>query len=232
MADSPGPVVSRFAEDLDGQVNQAVVSAIVSAYYPKLVNAADTARSRAQAAYAIGNALAGGLVGASLLTIFSNASTFTKIVGFVAVAVWILAALRYVRAVASPLPPEVPKEIHDANAFVAYVLSSARGDRTAIDKRQRSANFAAVLALSVTALSFALLLFGSTATFTASVALTSSGQQQMTSICGHATSTLSGNVTTASVGASFLVIELQPGVCSNAKTIRIPASYVGSVVTH
>ena len=118
-----------------GAVKADVVAAVVGAYYPKLVNSADTARSRAQAAYAVSNALAGGLVGASLLTVFSTAATTTKSIGFAAVVAWIAASLLYVRAVASPLPPEVPKNLKDGTAFVDYVLDASRTDRRTIDHR-------------------------------------------------------------------------------------------------
>lgn len=152
-----------------------------------------------------------------------------QIVGFAAVVVWITASLLYVRAVASPLPPEVPDDKKDGSAFVSYVLSTSRSDRKTIDTRQRWANSTAVGALTITAVSFALLLFSSAPSFKASVALANSGAQYVSSACGHPMAGLSGNVTEASLSTSFVVVELPARECGTASTIRIPSSYVSSV---
>lgn len=229
MVDSLDAKLSGDGAGGNGTVKSDVVAAVVTAYYPKLVNSADSARSRAQAAYAVSNALAGGLVGASLLTVFSNAPTGTKIVGFAAVVFWITASLLYVRAVSSPLPPEVPGDKKDGTSFVEYVLSTSREDRKTIDRRQRWANSIAAFALAVTAVSFALLLFGPVPSTRASVILTNSGVKQISSTCGHPVTRLNGSVTDTSLSASFLVVELRPGECGSSTVIRIPASYVGSI---
>jgi hypothetical protein len=161
---------TNTAEPADGNISQgdideSVVTAVVGAYYPRLVSSVDSARSRAQSAYAIANTLAGGLVGISLVTLFATAPTPTLVVGAAAVGVWLLSAGLYVRAIASPLMAPSSTDAQDASQFVRQVFTDIRAERCEVDNRQKQANISAIVAVSLTALSFGMLLFGGSKTF-------------------------------------------------------------------
>jgi len=209
-------------------IDPAVISAIVGAYYPKLVSSVESARSRAQSAYAIANALAGGLVGASLFTVFSNAPTSTLVVGCVAVGIWMISAGLYVRAIASPLV-QPRGDLSDGSAFVREVLQNASTERKKIDDRQRLANIGAIVAVAVTAVSFGLLLFGASVTIKGTVDLTSAGQREVSSICGHPLSSLTGEVNRASLGQAFIVVDVPSSVCKGTTEIRLATADVADV---
>lgn len=210
------------------EIDPAVISAVVGAYYPKLVSSVESARSRAQGAYAVANALAGGLVGASLFTVFANAPTSTLVVGYVAVGIWIMSAGLYVRAIASPLLQ--PKgNVSDASEFVLEVLKNVSTERKTIDDRQRNANIGAIVAVAVTAISFGLLLFGASATVNGTVDLTSIGEQQVSSICGHPVSSLTGQISRASLAQTYVVVEVRSSVCKGATEIHLPAADVADI---
>jgi hypothetical protein len=211
-------------------INEDVSKEVIASYYPQLVSAADSARSRAQGAYAIANALAGGLVGASLLTLFANAATWSKIVGFAAVGVWIMASGLYIRAVASQLPPEKRELLKSKDAFVDHVLNAASDNRKIIDFRQSLANKASVIAIMFTAVAFALLLFGPAATFKGTVNLTATAAQSLSQTCGHTITEISGQVVTSSVSASMMTVEIPPNECAGATNIDIPSSSVSSII--
>jgi MFS family permease len=210
-------------------IDSAVISAVVGAYYPKLVSSVESARFRAQSAYAIANALAGGLVGASLFTVFSNAPTRTLVVGYVAVGIWIISAGLYIKAIASPLVQIRPENVSDGSGFVREVLANASTERKTIDDRQRNANIGAIVAVVVTAVSFGLLLFGASVTINGTVDLTSAGQREVSSICGHPLSSLTGEVNRASLGQAFIVVDVPSSVCKGTTEIRLATADVADV---
>jgi hypothetical protein len=77
------------------QLPDDVRKAIVESYYPRTVSAADSARNRAQAAYTVASAIAAALVAAGVASGFSTASETVRIIGLLALAGWITAALMF-----------------------------------------------------------------------------------------------------------------------------------------
>ena len=211
------------------EVDDSVASAVVGAYYPKLVSSVDAARSRAQSAYAIANALAGGLVGASLFTVFANAPTYVDALGFGAIAVWIVAAGLYVRAIASPLL-QPTGDVSDKSVFVRDILKNASTERTTIDHRQRDANLASIAAVILTAASFALLLFGPVGTVKGTIDLTPAGVTQVSAVCLRPLSSLSGDIVRSSLTQSLVVIEVKTSACTlDVSEIRLPLTDIADI---
>ena len=137
-------------------IPRAVIEAIVNAYYPRALSSPDTARARAQAGYTIASALAAAVIAVGVFSDIGQRSIFVQVLGLLAVATWIAAALFYQKAVAAPVEV-IEAAQSSADDFVKRVLSNARDERTRVDDRHRWAGRISVVAASFTA---AALIFG------------------------------------------------------------------------
>lgn len=81
-------------------VNTDAGKAVVNAYYPALLGSADAARSRAQNGYTIASAIAAALVAAGVFGGFADATTAVRILGVLALMLWLAAASAFMYAVA------------------------------------------------------------------------------------------------------------------------------------
>jgi hypothetical protein len=132
-------------------VNQAVLAAVVDAYYPDLVRLGATARVRTQAAQAAATVTAAGVIGLLISPAAGASSVIMRIVGGLAVISWLIAAGMYMRAVGAP--PDFDGRItgaFDEDELVREVLARAKDERQQVDVKRRVANRATVVAIILT----------------------------------------------------------------------------------
>jgi MFS family permease len=150
--------LSRPSED---KYPERVVETIVQAFYSRATASPDAARARAQSAYGIASAVAGGLVGGALIADLAALPRWLHVLGAAALAAWLVTTSLYVFAVAVPVNLLVENDVRGSNAFIDAVVINAVNERERIDKRQKRANIAAALAMVLTAATFTLGLFWS-----------------------------------------------------------------------
>ena len=103
----------------------AAYKAVNDAYYAELVKAPASARSRAQASYAIAAAIATALVTAGVLTDFEQRYAGVKIAGLIAVGAWMATALIFMLAVGVGVDP-VHTGDFDTDQFVDAVAANVK----------------------------------------------------------------------------------------------------------
>jgi hypothetical protein len=192
-----------------------VIDAISNAYYTRAVTAADLARSRAQNGFAVASFIAGGLVGAGLLSRIASVPVSTRIIGAFALIAWVVGATLYARAVAEPVALETGTQ-ENPEDFVAKVLENAKAERDQVDLRRRAAQWASLVAAALTTVAVVLgfLLTPSAAVKTASIVLTAQGTVAFRILCGVETNLVHGQLNVASLGSQFIIIKpTRPG-CS------------------
>ncbi|MFC0509435.1 hypothetical protein [Micromonospora costi] len=213
----------------------SVQDAVVQAYYPDRVRAATGARTRAQAAQSVVTVFAGALVATFTLTSLASTALVTRIGGCLAVALWLLAAVLYVRAIATIVPPgpTAAREVRDARSLIAEVLS--RGDEEArqVDRRQTVANGASVVALAATVFTFASALFVDhpDKSRPGVVILGPEGQATVAALCGAPVARVEGDLDVTSLSGQFVSITLDRCGDRRGVTVRLPRSAVAAALT-
>ncbi|ATO13734.1 hypothetical protein CO540_07775 [Micromonospora sp. WMMA2032] len=214
----------------------SVQEAVVQAYYPDRVRAASSARTRAQAAQSVVTVFAGALVATFTLTALASAAPVTRVAGCVAVALWLFAAVLYVRAIATvvPPPPTAAREAPDARSLIEEVLR--RGDREArqVDRRQTWANLVSVVALAATVATFCAALFVEhpDKTRPGVLILGPDGQATLRALCGPAVGPkVEGKVDVRSMSGQFVSVRLARCGDRRDVTVRVPRSAVSAALT-
>lgn len=193
----------------------AVVAAIAQAYYARATASPDTARSRAQAAFGIASAVAGGLVAAAVISKFPSAHDAVQILGVFAVAFWLTATSLYLLAVAVPVQlPESASEVVGGSEFAKTVIRRALAERETVDKRQKWANGLSAVAMSVTLVTFALGIFLPGQSFYARMSVSPTPGPTSTNCLGQP-HVITGNVVTTSLQSTFVQID-GASVCGEA----------------
>ena len=184
----------------------ASVDAIVQAYYARATGSPDTARGRAQAAYGIASALAGGLVAAAVISRFSSAQDVVQVLGMVAIALWLAATSLYLYAVAVPVQlRSSTSEAQGSTEFVKAVVERAVTERESVDRRQKRANVLSALAMGATFVTFALGIFLPSRSFYATVTLSPTSGPTGTTCLGKRQVVI-GEVVTASLQLNLVEI--------------------------
>jgi hypothetical protein len=208
-----------------------VRDAVVAAYYPRALAVADTARSRAQAAYGIASAIAAALVAAGVFGDLDDRRTIVQIFGVAALALWLLAAGLFLVAVSAPFH-ETPPNQKTAEAFVLETLGAATKERTRVEQFSIGAAIVAGLAALVTAATFALALFyPPTEEHDAKVLLTAKGTASVEKACGSVPVPLKGQLVMDDLQKEFVAVKLDAGSCGleTGPTVAIPRAQVRAV---
>jgi len=207
-----------------------VRNSVVAAYYPRLTASPDTVRARAQAAYAIASTIAGGLVGASLLTNPANVSDLVKLLGGLALLVWLAAAGLYIFAVGSKVPDVMLKTVDDPNEFVHNIIEQTRKERKTIEWRLRCANTVAAAAAILTTLTFVFALENERGDqVDAIVTVDAATTGHLATACGAHQSTLTGDVSLRSLNSQYVDIQLTQGSCARLVRVFVPRAAVLSI---
>jgi len=182
------------------------VEAIVHAYYARATASPDTARGRAQAAYGIATAVAGGLVAAAVISRLPSVPDSVQLLGVVAVALWLAATSLYLYAVAVPVQlPSSTSQPRGSTEFVDAVIERAVTERKTVDTRQTRANVASAVAMVATLATFALAMFLPAETFSASVSVSPTSGLTSTA-CLRQPHVIKGDVVASSVQSNLVEI--------------------------
>jgi hypothetical protein len=214
-------------------VDGRVLTAIVNAYYPRVLASAEAARTRAQSAYAIASAIAGALVIALITSKSQTASTAAKVLGIVALAAWLAATMLYIWAVAAPLQSQPAASTENADSFVTKALDDVERQRIEVDHLQLAANLTAILAMVLTTAAFSFLFFDTSAADPRSpgtLVLTPQGLHAVKQVCPGATRTLTGLVDRTTLEGHFVSLSPNRNTCpAELGSLRISREQVIAV---
>jgi hypothetical protein len=233
MASLPGEAHERTEYE---QILEAVVTSVSETYYSQLVQAVSGARGRAQAAQSTVTLFAGGLMATLSVTALADRPPVTQWLGIASVALWLVSALLYLRAVASPVP-ETPDRLKVATRqqLLNEVINKVRQEARTIDRRQRGSNGVAAVAVVLSLITFALAVLTSPIRETApgTVLVAPSYVPVLRAVCSQkvaATGEVTGEVVKASLTTSFVEIEPARGVCQpQSSALQVPRNQVKAV---
>ena len=219
----------------------AVSMAVLNAHYPRMVAMADTARTRAQNAYAIFSAAAGALA-LGLAANVQSSWPGARWCGLVAIVMLLATAAMYIQIVASPMPRQKttdrePDDIEiteekGAGAAAYRVMDYLASERVHIEKTTSIASKFALAALAAAAVALASLLIpGEETTVQGTIQLTDTGATAVQAVCPKATRALHGQVAKSSIGTDFVVIDVAGDLCAGRTSqIDVPKEQVEAIV--
>ncbi|WP_420035924.1 hypothetical protein ACN2WE_30110 [Streptomyces sp. cg28] len=217
------------------QILDTVVAPVAEAYYSQLVQAVSGARGRAQAAQSTITVFAGGLMATLSVTALTDRPRFAQILGIVAVAVWLVAAVLYLRAVASPVPEPWDRKVVTRQQLLNAVIEKVRDEAQMIDRRQRQANVVAAVAaaLSLTAFALAVVQAPVRDTSEGAIVVAPSYTPVLRALCSAgaaSTGLIEGEITKGSLTTPFVEIKPVDGICTKQSTVlQVPRGKVTAV---
>ncbi|MFD9445365.1 hypothetical protein ACFWBR_07325 [Streptomyces sp. NPDC060006] len=218
-------------------VLDTVVTSVSESYYAQLVQAVSVARGRAQAAQSTVTLFAGGLMAALSVTALANRPLPTRWMGIASVTLWLVAAVLYLYAVASPVPedPDKERKVASRQALLDRVIRKVRDEAKEIDRRQTRANRTAFVAVALSVLTFATTVLTDPVRETArgTVVLDPSYAPALKALCSKesaATGQVTGKIVKDTLSASFVEIRPAPGVCEvRGATLHLPRGKIRAV---
>jgi hypothetical protein len=218
-------------------VDPTQYEAMAEAYYQSVVGRASAARSRAQAGFAIVSAISGFAIAAAFTAQIDKAPPITKLLAFVGVVFWVIAAALFLWASIIQPPSEKdqgkdPVQL-DRRKFVDRVALVSDQEALRVNSRVVLAGSAVIVALLLTlATAFTVVFFPpTTEQTTADVTVTESYFGQFLAQC-HVEVTkpgfhdLVGTLDIPSLNSDFIVLDIEPGVCVGQGKFAIPRSAV------
>lgn len=199
-----------------GKVNEKVVQAVINAFYPAVLGSADAARTRAQNGYTIASAVAAAIVAAGVFGDFASAVLAVKILGVVALVLWLAAAAAYIYAVSGRVPSAEGIAI-GADQFTLDVVQKAREAREKVEGRSSVAQaltFAAVIA-TAGALGTAAFFPHKSTTVTAHVLLSRSGVADVSRLCSTRSDIIEAKVEPEAIGKPAVALTPVPTACGS-----------------
>ncbi len=197
---------------------EAVLGPASEAYYAERVRSGSGARLRAQAAQSTVTLFAGGIVAALTFTQLDDRPEITRWAGVGAVALWLLAAVMYLRAVAQPVSALAgPSHARDRLDLLNAVLKRADDEAAQIDRRQRHANRVVIAALIVSLVTVVLatVLGPEEKLVSGSVLFSPSYAKSARSLCDLTGDRIAGRIDKASLSASFVRITVSAKDCGS-----------------
>ncbi|MFI9343286.1 hypothetical protein ACIG0D_18750 [Streptomyces sp. NPDC052773] len=217
------------------RVLDAVLAPASEAYYSERVRSGSGARLRAQAAQSTVTLFAGGLVAALTFTQLADRPLITRWAGLAAVALWLSAAVLYLRAVALPVSALTgPSHARDRLDLLNAVLKRADDEAAEVDKRQKRANGVVMGALVVSLLTVGLaaLLGPEKEMVPGTVVLAPSYAKSTRAVCGKQVERVEGEIDKKSLGTPFVRVTVDAKDCGNGtgKTeLVVPRSAVRAI---
>ncbi|MFF0888768.1 hypothetical protein [Streptomyces sp. NPDC003456] len=195
----------------------AVWGPVSEAYYAERVRSGSGARARAQAAQSTVTLFAGGIVAALTFTQLADRPLSTQVAGVGAVAMWLFAAVLYLRAVAQPVGALAgPSHARDRLDLLNAVLKRADDEAAQVDKRQKEANLVVMGALAVSVLTIALAAIGGPKEEKASgsIVVSPTSAQSIRALCAKKGElVITGRIDKASLGTPFVSITVASKEC-------------------
>ena len=214
----------------------SVRETVVTAFYPRALAAADSARNRAQAGYAIASAIASSLVVAGAFTSIEDRGLWAQGFGMLALIIWVVTGILFLYAVATPVTPiEDLASDADSPEWVENILRRANSERVDVDQRNWLAIRATVVAVGVTVIAVVL-----TATSGLSlnkdevtVSLTDAGKETVAELCTSVPAKVRGQLENRTLRREFVVVTVPPGGCHAGReaTLRIRTAEISGIVS-
>jgi hypothetical protein len=208
-----------------------VHQAVISAYYQYEIGGADRARARAQNAYAITGALAGGLLGIGLLANLRSLAPWVRLLDAAAFIVATTSALLYARAIAerpglSISPTQDPE---GADAFVDSVIKVVGAQIGETERRRTTARRVSLLAVALTAATLVGALLAPPMSIRGSVILTPDATRALAQHCGMNGSMIVGTIDVNSLDSQFVTLTTTNHAC-HGQRLTIPRSSVSAII--
>jgi len=227
-----------------GRTRTTILETVVTAYYPRAIAAADSARNRAQAGYAIASAIASALVLAGAFTSIEDHGWPAQVAGGLALLAWVLAGILFLHAVATPVTQPIRVEElgidADSPEWVETILGRAQSERNQVDRRNIRAILATIGAVSITIPAIALTAFTSLSLNKDEVilSLTRAGKKTVAELCttAPADAEVRGHLENRTLRREFVVLTMKKGACHGGKekeaaTLRIPRTQISGIVS-
>ncbi|MER7394536.1 hypothetical protein ABT381_03330 [Streptomyces sp. NPDC000151] len=217
------------------RVLDAVLGPASEAYYADRVRSGSEARVRAQSAQSTVTLFAGGIVAALTFTQLADRSLLTRWAGVVAVALWLSAAVLYLRAVAQPVTKLAgPSHARDRLDLLNALLQRADDEAAQVDKRQRHANrvVVAALCLSVVTVGLAAVSGPEKELVPGSVLLTPSYAKSARTVCDLKGQRIVGRIDKGSLGKPFVRVAVSAKECGSgtaATELMVPRKAVRAI---
>jgi hypothetical protein len=214
-----------------------VVSEVNRAYYGRLVEAPDRARTRALNGFTVVSAIAAALVAAGLAKGIDGAPGAVQAFGFVSLALWLLAGGAFLAAVADPRLKRKPTgSATNANDAAWDRIEEARREIRSIRVASGAAQVLSAIALVVTIAMVGLALLENGASEWATVTLDRRGATRVAAAChrgsGNAGPTYRVKLDPGSLGDSFPALRFPAGDCRGEEaTVYVPAATIWLVAT-
>ncbi|MEU3711303.1 hypothetical protein [Streptomyces catenulae] len=214
----------------------AVLGPASEAYYAERVRSGSGARARAQAAQSTVTLFAGGIVATLTFTQLTDRPLGTQLAGVVAVALWLFAAVLYVRAVAQPTGPLAgPGRARTRLDLLEAVLKKADEEAAQVDRRQKYANRVAMGALGVSVLTVGLAAVAGPKEEKApgAVAVSPAYVNSVRTVCAVKGERITGRIDKASLATSFVNLTVAAEECGGRRgketELVIPKSAVRAI---
>ncbi|WP_141765432.1 hypothetical protein [Streptomyces malaysiensis] len=200
------------------RVLEAVLGPASEAYYSERVRSGSGARVRAQAAQSTVTLFASGIVAALTFTQLDDRPVITRWAGVMAVALWLLAAVLYLRAVAQPVPVLTgPSHARDRLDLINAVLKRADDEASQVDRRQQHANWVVMGALVVSVITVGLAaIVGPEKELVSGTVLVSPSYAQTTrTLCALDREQITGRIDRSSLGTPFVRVTVSSKECGS-----------------
>ncbi|MER8016112.1 hypothetical protein ACIQ7S_23835 [Streptomyces griseoluteus] len=213
---------------------ETVLGPASEAYYSGRVKSGSEARIRAQAAQSTVTLFASGIVAALTFTQLDDRPLVTRCAGVVAMALWLLSAVLYLRAVAQPVSALTgPSHARDRLDLLNAVLAKADDEAAQVDNRQRQANRVVMVALAATVITVALaaLVGPEKETTSGTVVVSPSYVKSIQALCVLRADRITGRVDKASLGTAFLRVTVASGVCGRGddRQLVVPRAAIRAI---
>ncbi|MFH9198119.1 hypothetical protein ACH4KO_30640 [Streptomyces anulatus] len=218
------------------RVLDIVLGPASEAYYSDRVRSGSEARVRAQSAQSTVTLFASGIVAALTFTQLAGTTLLTRCAGVSAVALWLTAAVLYLRAVAQPVSAVAgPAHAQDRRDLLGKLLQRADAEAAQVDRRQRHANGVVIAALIASVVTVALAALLGPAKDTAPGALVVSPEyaNSVKPLCEAAGHRITGKIDKASLSSAFIRISVSGDACGKNKgpqELAVPKKDVRAIV--
>jgi hypothetical protein len=213
----------------DEPVAAEVREAVVAAYYPAAVAAADAARDRAQRAYGISSAIAGSLVAFGAFSDFESRPLAVQILGIAATSAWLLAALLFMFTIGAARTTTATT-YDTPDAFVRGALDRARTERDSVNRSQSYARMATVAAVVLTLLTLVVLVAdppSPASEVPGTASLTAAGLAEVRLSCSTASSSVAVALVPSALGSHYVAMRLRNRGCPSRR-LYLPANTIRS----
>lgn len=210
-----------------------VSDAVVKAYYPAAVAAADAARDRAQRAYGVSSAIAASIVALGAFSDFESRPVGLQALGILTAAAWLASAVCFMYTIGASEPAAAGRSYGTSDEFVGAVLERARKERDAVNERQAWARRISAVAVALTLLTISLFALAHPVSddVDGDLQLVRPLQPELASLCPHLADSTHVSLAVATLEHNYVRFALRQPGCPRT-TIYVPRALVRMFASH